>query len=680
MPVPEEIRRSTAGDDKPRLAAVLALVLTLAGLALLAPAAARAQSPRAVLAFLPRGGDDNPAPVIDRLDERTELALGLVSATQGSYTPEQTLLDISDGSRTSPNVYDPRQAPHMELVVGGDGSGFIFGWSKARRRAATALAEIEPGALAGQIPGGAGYAGVRGRTNLEAVAAADRTGDVAEVSLGPAASLGARVGDLLRRHRLVVTGLPTAAKGDAVLDALLRDRRPGDVLIVMQTPPRAFVPQLLPGAAVLPASPSGVLTSPTTRLPGIVAAIDIPVTILRRLKLAIPRGVKGQPIHVEGTRDANALRTIEARLRVVSGRRIPTLFAIVFTWAALLLALGLLADRRGIRAGMRIGALAVLWVPSLLLLTGYLAPVRLAEVSIVVGGSFGLGALTDRAVRWPRGPLLPAAVALAAYGVDLALGSENIVRSLLGANPRSGTRFYGLGNELESTLVVLLFVVLAIALMRPADVTRDAPFGSGPGRSRRAVAIVGAAGVVAAVFVGAGQLGADVGGVITIGGGIAVMGLLMAPGTPTRRTIALALLVPFAAVAGLALLDLATGGNGHFTRTVLHADSVGALWDTVVRRYTLAFNNLKNGVMPFVTALALLAVAYAVRYRDRIYAPLGGSPAWRAALAGGLAASVVGALFNDSGPILLVFGVFVLACVTVYVRGDPRLADDGRTG
>ena len=75
--------------------------------------------------------------------------------------------------------------------------------------------------------------------------------------------------------------------------------------------------------------------------------------------------------------------------------------------------------------------------------------------------------------------------------------------------------------------------------------------------------------------------------------------------------------------------------------------------------------------MPFITVVALLSAAYAVRYRERIYAPLRGSPAWGAALAGGLAASVAGALFNDSGPILLVFGVFVLACVTAYVRGDP---------
>ena len=95
-----------------------------------------------------------------------------------------------------------------------------------------------------------------------------------------------------------------------------------------------------------------------------------------------------------------------------------------------------------------------------------------------------------------------------------------------------------------------------------------------------------------------------------------------------------------------------------------------------MRRYELAFNVLKTGAMPFVTALAVLSAAYAARYRERIYAPLRGSPAWRAALAGGLAAAVVGALFNDSGPMLLVFGVFVLACVTAYVRGDPRLARD----
>jgi len=348
----------------------------------------------------------------------------------------------------------------------------------------------------------------------------------------------------------------------------------------------------------------------------------------------------------------------------------------MLTWLMLTLALGLIADRRGIRAGMRIGALAILWVLPVLLFTGWLAPGRLAEVAIVVLASFTLAALTDRFVRWPRGPVVPALVTLVLYATDLAFGSHFVVRSLLGPNPRSGGRFYGLGNELESTLVVLLMVALGVILAKGARF--DGPpvaFGSAPGRSRRGAAIVAVSGLVAAVFIGAGQFGADVGGVITVGGGVAAMTVLMLPGRPSRRVIVLALLVPFAAIAGLALLDLATGGNGHFTRSVLQAESAGALWDTVVRRYTLAFNVLKTGAMPFVVVLALLAVAYAARYRDRIYAPLRGSPAWSAALAGGLASAVVGTLFNDSGPVLLIFGVFVLVCVTAYVRGDPRLAE-----
>jgi len=667
-----------SGTHASRLAAVVALILMLAGLAATAPDARAGDTARAVLAFLPEGGDNNPDPVLERLAARPRLAIGLVSATQGRYSQTQSLLDISAGSRTSVNVYEPRTPPKLELVVGGDGSGFIFGWTKMLVRARTALAQIRPGLLAQQIPGGVAYAGVRGRKHLEAVAAANREGDVAEVSLGPAADLGDRVRRLLRHHRFVVAGLPTADKGNAVLDRLITDRKPGDVLIVMQTRARSSVPQLLPIGAVLADDSRGLLTSPTTRLEGIVAAIDVSVTILRGLELRVPSGVKGQQMRAEGVSDVDHLTAIASRLHVVGGRRIPMLFALLFSWASLTLALGLIADRRGVRAGMRIGALAVLWLLPMLLLTGWLAPSRTVEVTLVVGGAFALGALTDRFVRWPRGPLVPAAVAVVVYAADLVAGSGLIVRSLLGPNPRSGGRFYGLGNELEATLVVLVLVALGTALLRQADFERaPAPFGRGPGRSRRAATIVALTGVVAAIFVGSGQLGADVGGVITFGAGFAVMTVLLLPGGATRRTLVVAALVPFLAIAALALLDLATGGNGHFTRTVLQADSATALWDVVVRRYTLAFNVLRSGAMPFITVLALLSIAYAVRYRDRIYAPLRGSALWSAALAGALASAIVGALFNDSGPILLVFGVFVLACLTAYVRGDPSAAAQG---
>ena len=154
---------------------------------------------------------------------------------------------------------------------GGDGSGFIFGWSKALERAATPPPRCSPGLLAGQIPGGAAYAGVAGRTHIEAAVAADRDGRRRRrlARHAPRRSPSAPRA-LLARHRLVVVGLPTAAKGDAALDDLLRDRRAGDLLIVVQAPPRATVPVLLPiGIAGLGAN--GALTSATTHLDGVVA-------------------------------------------------------------------------------------------------------------------------------------------------------------------------------------------------------------------------------------------------------------------------------------------------------------------------------------------------------------------------------------------------------------------------
>jgi hypothetical protein len=616
-----------------------------------------ARAPRAVLAFLAAGEDDDSDSMLDRLDERHRLALGLVSATQGRYTPEQMVLDISAGSRTSRLLYKPRTPPDLALVTR-DGRGVIRGWSEALKRAKTPHAEIKPGLVGDQIPGGAAYAGTAGR-NLAAVAAADRAGDVSAVSLGTVGTLGDRVAELERRHRLVVAGLPKAGEGDAVLDQLLRDQRPGDLLIVMQSSRREGGSPLLPAGASGLAGGNGMLTSTTTHLDGLVAATDIPATILDHLGLKKPDDVNGQPLRAEGARDAAALKDLEARLSVVNGRRSPTFNALALTWLALVLALGLVADRRGIRAGLRIGALAFFWVLPMLLVTAWLAPARLAEIALVVGGAFALAAITDRFVPWPRAPLVPAAFSIISYSIDLIFGSPLIVRSLLGVNPRAGSRFYGLGNELEATLTVLLLVGLGALLY-------------GRGRSRNTAAVFALAGMVFAIFVGAGRLGADVGGVITVGAGIAAATVVMLPGRPSQRRLLLAVTLPVAALVVIAALDLLTGGNGHFTRTILHADSAGSLWDVVVRRYILAFNVFSQGAMPVITAVALLAVAYVIRYRERIYAPLRGSPSWRAGLIGGLTAAVAGALFNDSGPLLFVFGVFLLTCATAYIRGGPE--------
>jgi hypothetical protein len=649
------------------IAAALAALGSPAGTAL----AQDGGAPRkVVLAFWPQAGEqaraeardaDLTPAILSALDERRALSLGLTGATQGRYLPEQALLDVSQGTRTSIAAYSPDLPPRLAFFREGAG-GLFQGWLDARARAETAPADIVPGLLAASVPGGAAYAGVSGRSQLEAVAAADRAGRVRAASIGSAGTVARRTRALLRRFRLVVAGLATDARGGGAVDELIAARRPDELLIVVQSPPRVRAAQLLPTGVLGLSERPGAITSDTTRLGGVVAGIDLLPTILRWIGRPVPGEVKGQPIRVQAGRDAAALERLEDRLRVVGPRRFPALETVLAAWLALLLALGIVADRRGVRAGLRAGALGMLWLPTLALLTAALQPARTAELAILAAGALLLGALTDRLVPWPRAPAVPGLAGVSAYVVDLAFGSELIIRSLLGPNPRSGSRYYGVGNELEATLPVLLLVGLAALL-------------AGRGRSRDLALAFGLPGLALGAAIGAGRLGADVGGVVTVGAGTAVATLLALPGGLTRRRVVVAALVPVLALGALAAVDLATGGNGHFTRTVLRAQSGDALEDVVTRRYELAFNALTRGLMPFATGLALLAIAYAVRHRERIFAPLQGDPAWRAALSGGLAAAVAGALSNDSGPVLLLFGAAALAVATAYVRGDPRLAD-----
>jgi hypothetical protein len=432
------------------------------------------------------------------------------------------------------------------------------------------------------------------------------------------------------------------------------------VLVVQRTPDRPGNELLWIGAAGL--GRFGELTSDTTNEHGLVSAVDIAPTALRHLGLSVPDAMNGRVIRTQGTLRPAHLRDLADRLRAVYGRRLPTLLWLVLAWA-LLLAL-VARSPRGRRAVLRTGALAMLWTPSAVLVTAALAPGRTAEKAILTAICFLLGALTDRLVPWPRAPLAPAVVAVVALAVDALAGTQLLARSLLGPNPAYGARFYGIGNELKSGLCVLVLAAVAAALT-PAR------------RSRGAAAAMAAAGVALVVLEGSARLGAGVGGVILVAAGTAVATIMLLPGSFNRRRVLVVLASPIVALAALAALDLATAhGTGHFSGSVLHARSAGDLRDVLVRRYGNAWGALRNGLMPAATALALLAAVAGVRWQRRLLAPLP-DPAWRAALAGGLTAGVVGTLAEDSGPVLLVVATFALGCVLAYLHGAPLGAQVG---
>jgi hypothetical protein len=497
--------------------------------------------------------------------------------------------------------------------------------------------------------------------------AADRSGKIAAVSFGLPSTLLARIDELRTTHRFVVADLPRGAAGYADLRALAASRPPSELLGVVQSAREERGNELL-WVSFAGLGPGGrTLTSQTTNQSGLVSAIDVPPTILHHLGLAIPPDMRGKPIHSDNPLHIASLRALKARLGVISSRRLPAVAWLIAAWALLLatasLPIGTSVARKARGAwALRTGALAILWLPAAELVPAAIEPTRTAEFALLAGLCFALAALTNRLLPWPRAPLAPAVVVVLALSVDALAGTQLLIRSLLGPNPILGARFYGIGNELKSGLAVLVFAAVAAALY-PAT------------RSRRTAATMACAGILLAIVEGSARIGAGVGGVILVSAGTAVATVMLLPGGVNRKRVLLVMAAPVIALVALAVLDLLTAhGSGHFTGSILDARSVGDIRDVVERRYGAAWDELRNHLMPIATAVALLLSALAVWRRERVCSPVDSDPAWVAALSGGLTAGVIGALSEDSGPVLLVVAVLMLGCVLSYLWGKPTEA------
>ncbi len=585
-----------------------------------------------------------------------------MSASQGRYTAAQFLLDMGQGARVATSAYPSSEPPALSVHATGAG-GLVEGWNEARARAAAAPQELTPGLLASRIPGGAGYAAGSGPSELDGILAADRSGRVAELSRGSDASLLARTDALLSRHRLVVADLAGGATGISELRALERRRPQGRLLIAVERVADG------PGGELLWAAAGGLgpgareLTSESTQQAGLVVSVDVAPTVLGWLGLPVPAEVRGRTIETGKPLDASQLSSLMARLRVLGGRRLRALGFLLCAWLALLL---LCSPWPRARAwAMRTGALGVLWAPGAVMIAAAFEPAAPVEYATIAISCLALGALSDL-FAWPRALIAPAVLIPLAITVDALSHGQLLVRSLMGPNPLLGARFYGVGNELKSGLAVLVLAAVAAAL-HPGQ------------RGRTAQAWMVAAGLLLAGIEGSARIGAGVGGVILVCAGFAVAVILLSPAALTSRRALTVLIAPVAGLILLALIDLASAhGGGHFTGSVLHARSAGDVRDILVRRYRAAWGELHNHAMPFVTTLCVVLSVLAVRGRERLLAPVGGNDVWQAALAGGLAAGIAGALVEDSGPVLLVVAVFALGCVLSYLWGRPP-ADPPRT-
>ncbi len=581
------------------------------------------------------------------------LSVGIMSATQGVYRTAQLLLDITQGARVSYSAYTPSHPPALSVLRGPRGAT-VTPWPAVLERAGSAPQTLYPGALAAAIAGGAGYVGITGQEDSDAVMAADRAGHISEFSLGDRATLEQRIASLSERVGLLVADLPGGPAGLEDLRELDRVRTSRQLLIVIERAPDRLGHELL-WSAVGGLGADRALSSQTTNEYGMIAAIDLAPTILHYLRLPVPRAMRGDAVHTDGALDGSYLRSLKSRLEVVYSRRLPALCFLLAGWLALL---ALCARNHRVWA-LRVGALGMLYTPLAVLLPAALGPGRTVEYVTLVLLCFALGVTSDRLIRWPRALLAPALAAVVALTADALAGTQLLARSLLGPDPALGARFYGIGSELKAGLAVLVFTAVAAALYPAA-------------RSRRAACTMACAGIVLAIVEGSARIGAGVGGVILVSAGAAVASVMLLPGGFDRKRVLIVMAAPVVGLIVLAGIDLATAhGGGHFTSSVLDARSAGDIRDIIVRRYGAAWEELANGLMPLATALALIASILAIRRRDRVLAPIDSDPAWLAALSGGLTAGLIGALTEDSGPVLLVVAVFALVCVLSYLWGKP---------
>lgn len=576
------------------------------------------------------------------------IAPGLLSAGLDHVPAAQTYLDISQGNRVSDSLYDGELPPIRRL------GSQIKDWDRIRTRGLSAPADIHPGLLA--------------QTLKDAAVAVNpdvRSGEAAVI----AADLGGRIDE--DRDAFVQVRIASLES----LAALVNRKFDRDLLIAFAAPPPEDREQLAIGIA----GPGfdGNLTSDSTRMNGYVLTTDIAPTVLEHLGLPIPDEMAGSPIRSEGDVDVGTITDLRERFEEIAGLRVTILAAAVGTWLLLtvvaLLALWLRARKsrhpfallgvlRRARTVLQLFALTVAWLP-LASLLGHAPGGEWAERAVVFLLPPLLALVTRRLMPGFAGLAVACLATAGAYAVDVIAGSPLTAHSLMGPTPGLGVRFYGIGNTLEATLMPLVIGGTGAALV-----------AWGPRlRARRSAAIFLGAGLLAAVIFAAGRFGADVGAAIVfpVAATTAAVSTSVTgsdPGTKVRG-LWLIPLIPLAFLALIALIDVVSGGNAHLTRSVLDAGSLDELADVAERRLTLSGQTFADAITSPFLPLTLLLIGVGWWQRDQLRVALN-RPQFRAAWTGVAVATLVGAVANDSGALVLMVGTAYAIALAAFAWAE----------
>lgn len=339
------------------------------------------------------------------------------------------------------------------------------------------------------------------------------------------------------------------------------------------------------------------------------------------------------------------------------------------------------------RAGSRDGDASAL---TLLSSIGAILVMGMGVLGLLAVGLLGLRSLLRRrglrsgaAASAARGISRPLGLALAAvtclgWLVDGATGAHLSFNGVVGMNAVVAGRFYGISNTAFALAGGALMVIIAVV----ADEA---------GRRRRILApvVVAVLGGVALVLDGAPQLGADVGGALTLVPAlVALTAVLMGWRLDWRRWLVVGG-VTCGAVAGFAALDLARPDGqrthlGRFAQQVLDGSALATLLRKA-RALVGPFLTYPPALLVLLIALAALAAVALWIGMQRRQWRAGTSrygwlvrhvelppPWWPAARRALVVLTAVAVLVNDSGVIMAGFILAAAAPAALAIALAPR--------
>lgn len=443
------------------------------------------------------------------------------------------------------------------------------------------------------------------------------------------------------------------------------------VMIISPTPKGNYLPStnyLTPVVVWGPGTKPGLLTSPTTKRPGIVRNTDLAPTILHYFGIPVPEQMYGRCLQIIPGNNAGTLASLsalytglelnyEARPPVLRNYVLIQLVLVFLSLAAIFLPRG-----NSLILVLKPLLLAVMAFPIALLMVTLLPHYSVAVLVIqLIAITAAIIAIIHLWLKDSDNNLTPFIIISLFTSLcivfDLLLGSPMQKNSLLGYDPIVGARFYGIGNEYMGVFIgstIIGTTALVDHLLK---------------NNKRALLLIGAYYLLVLYLIAAPQFGTNVGGSIAGMVSFLVTLLLLAGVRFNIKTI-----FKLATAVGLLLLTLIfydlhrpVEYQSHIGRTanLILKSGPGEITNIITRKVNMNIKLLRYTIWSriFLASLASLAILF--------YRPVGIMQSIKSrypyiykGFIGVVTASIMAFLFNDSG---------VVAAATTMIFGVPPL-------